>query len=346
MPHTPLADSLAAMEIVAAPPAADALASTQWRYLKSAHPVTHPVTLGEGGTPLLTLRNGLLLKDEGRNPNGSVQDRVASILLTAARAAGCMHIALPGNSSTPDSVADALAVSVAVYAAQAGLRANIPLSEAASEADFLRVAAAGAANPDTNPDASPNANQRQAEIISASDRAQATRLAVRALACELAEQMRWKLPETVLLPGASPVELLEYEASFAWLRERGWVTSPHAPRCVAVHITAAMDARMDARNGAPARIAAQALQKMSEAVAIVEEEHVRTALAAWAQRGWMLSPGAAAALAYCEQHRPEPGTTVVVNPRSALACANEIARLLRIRRYPGRMPVGGIITPQ
>lgn len=343
MAQTPLTDSLAAMETLRVRPAADAQSLTQWRYLQTAHPDAHPVTLGEGGTPLQTLRAGLLLKEEGRNPTGSVQDRVASILITAARAAGWMQVTLGENSvlpsSTPSSLADALAVSVATYAAQAGLRARVMLSEAASELDFLRVKAVGAG------DGGP-AEGRTAETgdgsIAPGDLARAAQIAVRALAMELAEQMRWKLPEMLLAPGAGPLEILAYENAFAWLREQEWVSSPHTPRCVAIHIAPAMGAVA----GDPARVAAQVLQKVSDAVGIVEEERVRVAMEEWARKGWLLAPGAAAAVAYCEQRAPLPGSTVIVNARSALASTGEMARLLGIRRYPGRMPVGGIITPQ
>jgi threonine synthase len=323
------------MDIAAARPAPDAPAGTQWRYLKPPQAGTHPVTLGEGGTPLQTLRAGLLLKDEGRNPNGSVQDRVASILLTAARAAGWMQVHLPENSILPGPLADALAVSVAIYAAQAGLRAHVPLSAAASEMDFLRVVAAGAGQAQARVDTG-------AEEIASSDLARATQIAVRALATELAEQMRWKLPETVLIPSASPLEVFEYESSFAWLRQQEWVSSPHAPRCVAIHTAPALDASF----AGTARAAAQTLRKTSDAVGIVEEAHVGLAMETWARQGWILAPGAAAALAYCEQIAPQTGTTVIVNPLSALASGSEMTTLLRIRRYPGRMPVGGIITPQ
>lgn len=355
MTQTPLTNLLAAMETVSARPAPDAQSMTQWRYLQTAHAVAHPVTLGEGGTPLQALRAGLLLKEEGLNPTGSVQDRVASILISAARAAGWMRVALGENGvqagsmpssipnsmpgSMPDSLADALAVSVATYAAQAGLRSQVTLSAAASEVDFLRVAAVGAdqAGPAKNGRAEGGEGN-----IAAGDLARATQLAVRALAMELAEQMRWKLPETLLAPGASPLEMLAYENAFAWLREQEWVSSPHTPRCVAIHIAPAMRGP----GTGPARVAAEVLRKVSDAVGIVEEEHVRAAMEAWARKGWLLAPGAAAAVAYCEQHAALPGSTVIVNPRSALASAGEMARLLGIRRYPGRMPVGGIITPQ
>lgn len=331
MPHTPLANQLAAISVATQSPISEAVATTQWRYLNVAHP---PVTMGEGGTPLLTMHANLCLKDEGRNPNGSVQDRVASVLLTAARAAGCMHIALPNNNAAPDTLSDALAVSLAAYAAHAGLRANVTLSENASDTDYLRVQAAGTTS---------NAEESQpAEVIQPGELAQATRFAAHTIACEIAGQMRWKLPETVLLPSATPDEVLHYEKAFEWLRNQGRVTSPHQPRCIAVH----MAPLAEEQSYAPARIAAQVLRQMSEAVAIVEADRVRASLQQWAGRGWMLSPGAAAALAFHEQRTSKPGTTVVVNPRSALACTAELTRLLRIHRYPGRMPVGGIITPQ
>ena len=80
---------------------------TFWRYRPVMPPVTKPVSLGEGGTPLweakrlgesLKLGN-LLLKDETRNPTSSFKDRSASLMISDAlsRGFGSVVCATSGN---------------------------------------------------------------------------------------------------------------------------------------------------------------------------------------------------------------------------------------------------------
>lgn len=87
-----------------------------------------PVSLGEGGTPLLPLESigadlglRLLLKDEGRNPTGSFKDRGLSAAVTRAARDGAPALVIPsaGNAG----------VSLAAYAARAGLSARIFLPD-------------------------------------------------------------------------------------------------------------------------------------------------------------------------------------------------------------------------
>lgn len=92
-----------------------------------------PVSLGEGGTPLLPLRTlgaalglpRLLAKDETRNPTGSYKDRLAAVAVSraAANGAATVVVATSGNHGA----------AVAAYAASAGLpcvaltHATVPL---------------------------------------------------------------------------------------------------------------------------------------------------------------------------------------------------------------------------
>jgi threonine synthase len=84
-------------------------------------PDVEPVTAEEGGTPLVPAPgiaddlgvDGLLFKDESRNPTGSVHDRAASVAVSVARAEGAEDVAC--------YAAGDLAVSVSAYAARAGI---------------------------------------------------------------------------------------------------------------------------------------------------------------------------------------------------------------------------------
>ena len=75
------------------------------------------VSLGEGDTPLLEAPNlglgDIWIKDESRNPTWSFKDRLASSVVTMARAQGARLIA---SSSSGNAGASA-----AAYAARAGL---------------------------------------------------------------------------------------------------------------------------------------------------------------------------------------------------------------------------------
>ena len=97
-----------------------------WRYreLLPVREGEEPVTLGEGGTPLLPLpRLGrelglrLAVKDEGRNPTGSFKDRGLSAAVTRAARDGAGGFVIPsaGNAGA----------ALSAYAARAGLPAAV-----------------------------------------------------------------------------------------------------------------------------------------------------------------------------------------------------------------------------
>jgi len=111
---------------------------SMWRY-ESLLPVprTAAVTMGEGGTPSVSCPpvadelgvDRLLLKDEGRNPTGSVRDRELSVAVTLAREQGATIIALPSTGNAGQSAA--------AYAARAGLSSETFLP---SRANFVAKA--------------------------------------------------------------------------------------------------------------------------------------------------------------------------------------------------------------
>lgn len=101
-----------------------------WRY-RAVLPLpsgAEPVSLGEGGTPLLEiprcssrLGGRLLLKDESANPTGSFKDRGLSVAVSLAAAAGVRGIVLPtaGNAGA----------SAAAYGARAGMTVSVHAPE-------------------------------------------------------------------------------------------------------------------------------------------------------------------------------------------------------------------------
>jgi threonine synthase len=101
----------------------DAGGRSMWRF-GSLLPVVDPVTVAEGGTPLVASSalaeelgvGELRVKDESRNPTGSFVDRGMSVAVTAARERGREPLALAAAGNA--------AQSAAAYAGAADLRSR------------------------------------------------------------------------------------------------------------------------------------------------------------------------------------------------------------------------------
>ena len=89
-------------------------APTLWRY-EEVLPIAarDAVTLGEGFTPLLPAADGLLVKDESREPTGSFKARGMALAVSMARALGAKALAAPSAGNA--------AGALAAYGAAAGL---------------------------------------------------------------------------------------------------------------------------------------------------------------------------------------------------------------------------------
>jgi len=104
-------------------------ADTMWQYQKSFNLPAgmHPITLGEGKTPLLADTVGgqkIFYKLEYLNPTGSYKDRASSVLVSFLHTRGV-------TSAVEDSSGNAGA-SFAAYAARAGMHARVFIPESAS----------------------------------------------------------------------------------------------------------------------------------------------------------------------------------------------------------------------
>jgi threonine synthase len=84
-----------------------------------------PVSLGEGGTPLVRLENigkvlkldNLYAKNDGQNPTGSFKDRGMSVAVTRAKALGAKALICASTGNT--------AASLAAYGAKAGVKSVV-----------------------------------------------------------------------------------------------------------------------------------------------------------------------------------------------------------------------------
>ena len=207
---------------------------TMWRYrewLPLADDET-PVTMGEGGTPLVrvpTVEAALGLetvwvKDESQNPCGSFKARGLAAAVTRAFHGGATALTLPtaGNAG----------VATAAYGARAGLPVRVyapnftqPMLKAQIKhfgADLRLI------------DGHIGICGRQARTYAETDGAfnvstlcEPYRLeGKKTLGLELAEQLGWTLPDCILYPTGGGTGLIGMWKAFNELREAGWITGP------------------------------------------------------------------------------------------------------------------------
>jgi threonine synthase len=117
-----------------------------FRYLPLL-PVRDPaavVSLGEGGTPLLTAARlgarlgvgALTLKDEARNPTGSFKDRMLAVGIARARELSHHTVAVQSSGN--------VGAAAAAYAAAAGLSAKIFVPRTVPQGKLVQIAMYGA----------------------------------------------------------------------------------------------------------------------------------------------------------------------------------------------------------
>ena len=103
-----------------------------------------PVTLGEGGTPLLALPRlaahlglrHLWAKDEGQNPTGSFKARGLGMAITKARTLGVKGLMIPSAGNAGGAAA--------VYGARAGIPVAVVVPRGTPEAAIAEAVIAGA----------------------------------------------------------------------------------------------------------------------------------------------------------------------------------------------------------
>src|SRR5919106_5105006 len=213
-----------------------------WRYRATLPVTAEPVTLGEGATPLVHLdrlgrRLGLsklYAKDESRNPTWSYKDRLCSVAVTHAVAAGARVVTI---SSTGNHGA-----STAAYAARAGLPCVIFTLDSVPDTMKTLMQAYGAAVV-----ACPTSESRWALMRQGVERLGRYRTSgfiappvgsnpggvegYKTLAYEVAEDLGWTAPDVVVVPSSYGDGLAGIWKGWTELRALGLVG--HAPRMIA-----------------------------------------------------------------------------------------------------------------
>lgn len=197
-----------------------------------------PVTLGEGGTPLLALPRlaahlglrHLWGKDEGQNPTGSFKARGLGMAITKARTLGARGFIIPSAGNAGGAAA--------VYAAACGLPCAVIVPRATPPAAIAEAAIAGA-TVFTVEGSIATAGRVVARVapelgwFDLSTLKEPYRLeGKKTMGLELAEQLGWTLPDVLLYPTGGGTGLVGIPKAFDELRQLGWVTG--RPRFVAV----------------------------------------------------------------------------------------------------------------
>lgn len=326
-----------------------------WRY-RTAFPLTfrHPISLGEGITPLIECewgnRGRPLMKLDFLNPTGSFKDRGTSVMLSYLRDRG-IHAILEDSSGNGGS-------SVAGYGTAGGLRVKIFAPASTSPAKIAQVRAYGGEVqlvPGPREESQNEAiRQSEGEAFYASHNWQAFFLqGTKTLAYELWEDLGFRAPNNVIVPVGAGSSLLG-----CWLGFRELVNAGHInriPRLFAAQplncspVDATFNAGTDQLTDRPvtATIAEgtsisrplrlkqmiAALRDSGGGTVAVTEEEIARALAELCARGFFVEPTSAVAAAAFSKLLSrkvigEAETTVVLLTGSGLKAATTVSALV------------------
>ncbi len=198
-----------------------------------------PVTLGEGGTPLLELPrlaaylglHHLWAKDEGQNPTGTFKARGLSMAITKTRTLGVKGLMIPSAGNAGGAAA--------VYGARAGVPVAVVVPRDTPEAAVAEAALAGAHvfTVDGTIATAGRAIAAVAPALGWFDLAtlkEPYRLeGKKTMGLELAEQLGWDAPDVLVYPTGGGTGLVGIWKAYEELAAMGWVKAA-PPRFVAV----------------------------------------------------------------------------------------------------------------
>src|SRR6266446_6068619 len=205
--------------------------NSMWRYGPVLPPTrqTSIISLGEGMTPLVrTGRLGakigaeqLWMKDEGLNPTGSFKARGLSCAVSMAVELGIRKLAIPSAGSA--------ASAMAAYAAAAGLEAHIFMPRDVPRANYIECQAFGAKVTLVDgliSDCARIVNEGRVTEgwFDVSTLKEPYRIeGKKTMGYELAEQMRWTLPDAILYPTGGGVGIIGMWKAFDEMEALGWI---------------------------------------------------------------------------------------------------------------------------
>lgn len=215
---------------------------SMWRYREMLPLLSddHPVTLGEGFTPLLHAKRlgatvgleRLLIKDESLNPTNSFKARGLSAAISRAKALHADTVFLPtaGNAGN----------AAAAYAAAAGMKCEVFIPKDAKQ-PFIDECRLYGANvtlvegliTDAGRVATEAAKPRgwyEVSTFREPGRAEGKKT----MGYELAEQLNWTLPDWIIYPTGGGTGLVGMWKAFAEMEAIGWLAAGQRPKMVSV----------------------------------------------------------------------------------------------------------------
>src|SRR2546423_2961009 len=189
-----------------------------------------PVTLGEGGTPLLRANRfgkavgltNLWVKDEAQNPTQSFKARGMTTAVSMAKYLGATKLAVPSAGNAGGALA--------AYAARAGMEAHIFMPSDTPRANIIECRELGAhvtlIDGLITDCGAEIAKRKTAEgWFDMSTLKEPYRVeGKKTLGYELAEQMGWTLPDVILYPTGGGTGLIGMWKAFQELAELGWLS--------------------------------------------------------------------------------------------------------------------------
>jgi threonine synthase len=211
----------------------------RFRELTPLAPNEEPITLGEGGTPLLSLPRlaqylglrHLWAKDEGQNPTGSFKARGLGMALTKARTLGVKGLMIPSAGNAGGAAA--------VYGARGGVPVAVVVPRGTPEAAVAEAVIAGA-YVFTVDGSIATAGKLIAGIASKigwfdlATLKEPYRLeGKKTMGLELAEQLGWETPDLLIYPTGGGTGLVGIWKAYDELAAMGWIKAAQ-PRFIAV----------------------------------------------------------------------------------------------------------------
>jgi threonine synthase len=209
-----------------------------WRY-REVLPLprdVEPISLGEGGTPLLRVQKfddniDLWIKDESLNPTQSFKARGMTVAVSMAKYLGAAKLTVPSAGNAGGALA--------AYAARARLEAHIFMPRDTPRANIIECRELGA---DVTlidgliTDCAAEIARRKTEEgwFDMSTLKEPYRIeGKKTLGFELAEQCQWHLPDVILYPTGGGTGLIGMWKAFDEMEKLGWIGNKR-PRMFAV----------------------------------------------------------------------------------------------------------------
>ena len=215
--------------------------ANMWRYFE-VMPIrdeANVITLGEGFTPMFQAErlgpemgcSDLLIKDEGVNPTASFKARGLSAAVSKAKELGIAKITMPSAGNAAGAMTS--------YAAKGGIDSYVFMPKDAPESNRKEVVITGGELTLIDgliSDAGVMSRERAAkeDMFDISTLQEPYRVeGKKTMGYEIAEQLRWTLPDAIIYPTGGGTGIVGMWKAFAEMEAMGWIGSER-PRMFAV----------------------------------------------------------------------------------------------------------------